>query len=108
LHDQDDSTGARNAQVSLPQLADTDAGWPENFVSHASSEKQWIVDVSHVESRFDTQYERGPRRQAIPSPTRTSKALAGSGTAGDSGSAEGSAAPLPAPSEAPKLLRQTV
>src|SRR5262245_45403810 len=38
----------------------------------------------------------------------SSNALAGSGTAADSDSAEGSAEPLPEPSEVPKCARHTV
>ena len=54
-------------------------------------------DVASTAGRVDT------RAAAFNS---NSNCAVGSGTAADSGSAEGSTEPLPGPSEAPKLVRQ--
>ena len=64
------------------------------------------LDPAQLDPLANEVRERRTTNQA-PVASTTSGSVAGSGTAADSGSAEGSAEPLPGPSEAPKCARHT-
>ena len=70
-----------------------------------------MLEVSRLADRFQQLFlaapgRRGIKKSAAIESVNNSTAAAGSGTAADSGSAEGIAEPLPGPREVPKLARQ--